>query len=131
MALRLSVVVHIRTEAFEAIPRTTFLNGRRSSKVDWPTLYLKARSRRPLLKCAEVLPLVVSPSRRAVGSAKVSKELKRKRLPGVRPFTVEANISETVAFARAAWRRRVQSTDVCFDEKAWLSLFPGCEGTKV
>ena len=92
----------------------------RSSKVDWPTLYLKARSRRPLLKCAEMLSLVVSPSRRAVGSAKVSKELKRQGLPGVRPFTLEVNVSETVAFARAAWRRRVQSTDVCFDEKAWL-----------
>ena len=33
---------------------------------------------------------------------------------------VEVNISETVAFARAAWRRRVQSTDACYDEKAWL-----------
>ena len=85
-----------------------------------PTLYFKARSRRPLLKCAEMLPLVVSPSRRALGSAKISKELKKQGLPEVIPFTVEVNISETVAFARAAWRRRVQSTDVCYDEKAWL-----------
>ena len=62
----------------------------------------------PLLKCAEMLPLVVSPSRRSVGSAKVSKELKKQGLPVVRPFIVEVNISETVAFARVAWRKRVQ-----------------------
>ena len=46
----------------------------------------------------------------------------------------EVNISETVAFARAAWRRRVQTTDVCVDVKAWLRRqvpFPGCKGTKV
>ena len=95
----------------------------RNSKVDWPTLCFKARSRRPLLKCAELLPFVLSPSRRAQGSAKVSKELERPGLPGVRPVTVEVNISETVAFGRAAWRRR------CLVETA--GPFPGCEGTKV
>ena len=87
--------------------------------VDWQTLYLKAQSRRPLLRCAEMLPLVMSPSRRSVGAAKVSKELKRQGLPSIRPFTVEVNQAETVAFTRAAWRERVQATK-CNDEKAWL-----------
>ena len=63
----------------ESLPLLVLWVCQRSSKVDSPTVYLKARSRRPLLKCAEMLPLVVSPSRRAVGSAKVSKELKRRR----------------------------------------------------
>ena len=60
--------------------------------VDWQTLYLKAQSRRPLLRCAEMLPLVMSPSRRSVGAAKVSKELKRQGLPSIRPFTVEVKL---------------------------------------
>ena len=81
--------------------------------MDWPTLYFKARSRRPLLKCAEMLPLVVSPSRRAVGSAKVSKELKKTR------FGRSQTVHHGGQYLRAAWRRRVQSTDVCNDEKAW------------
>ena len=68
----------------ESLPLLVLWVCQRSSKVDWPTLYFKARSRRPLLKCAEMLPLVVSPSRRAVGNAKVSKELKRQGLPGGR-----------------------------------------------
>ena len=67
--------------------------------MDWQTQYFKGQSRRPLLKCAEMLSLVVSPSRRSVGTAKVSKELKKQGLPVVRPFIVEVNISETVAFA--------------------------------
>ena len=67
------------------------------------TLYLKAQSRRPLLTYAEMLPLVMSLSRRSVGAAKVSNELKSQGLPGIRPFTVEVNLAETLAFARAAW----------------------------
>ena len=35
---------------------------------------------------------------------------------------MEVNPAETVAFARAACRERVQATKVCNDEKAWLRL---------
>ena len=76
----------------------------------------RLKSRRPLLKCAEILPFVISPSRRSVGVAEVSKELKKQGLPGVRLFTVEVNIAENVAFARAAWGDRVQATKVCYGQ---------------
>ena len=79
----------------EMLPLLVLWVCQRSSKVDWHTLYLKAQSRRPLLKCNEMLPFVIYPSRRSVGVAKVSKELKKQGLPGVRPFTVEVNIAET------------------------------------
>ena len=53
-----------------------------------------------------MLRFVMSPSRRSVGAAKMSKELERQGLPGIRPFMVEVNPAETLAFARAAWRER-------------------------
>ena len=62
----------------EMIPLLVLWVCQRSSMVD----YLKAQSRRPLLRCAEMLPLVMSPSRRSVGAAKVSKELQRQGFAG-------------------------------------------------
>ena len=53
-----------------------------SSMVDWQTLYLKAQSRRPLLRCAEMLRFVMSPSRRLVGAAKMSKRIGKTRFAG-------------------------------------------------
>ena len=43
----------------DGLPLLVLWVCQRSSKVDWPTLYFKAQSRRPLLKCAEILALVV------------------------------------------------------------------------
>ena len=67
-----------------------------------------------------MLSLVMSPSRRSGRAAKISKELTRQGLPGIRPFTVEVNMSEVVAFTRTAWRESVMATDACDDEKAQL-----------
>ena len=50
----------------EMIPLLVLWVCQRSSKLDWQTLYLKAQSRRPLLKCNETLPFVIYPSRRSV-----------------------------------------------------------------
>ena len=53
----------------ESLPLLVLWVCQRSFKVDWQTLFFKAQSQRPLLKCAETLLLVVSPSRRSVGIA--------------------------------------------------------------
>ena len=79
----------------------------RGSVVDWHTLYEKAQSRRPLLRSTSLLSFVMSPSRRSVGAARVSRELQRQGLPDIRPFTVEVSVSEAVAFTKTAWRERV------------------------